>query len=104
MYVMIWEYQVHAERVAEFEEIYSATGAWTRLFQKSEGYLGTELLVDEGHSHRYITIDRWRSSSEYESFLAEWKNEYEYLDARCDGLAERETLLGKWETILREPH
>ena len=97
MYVIIWEYQVRVERVAEFEKIYSATGQWARLFQKGKGYLGTELLVDEGRSHRYITIDRWRSSRDYESFLAEWKNEYERLDVQCERLTERETLLGKWE-------
>ena len=89
---------MRAERIAEFEEIYAATGEWAKLFQKGKGYLGTELLVDERHSHRYITMDWWRSSRDYESFLAEWKNEYERLDVQCEGLTERETLLGKWET------
>jgi heme-degrading monooxygenase HmoA len=98
MYVIIWEYQVRAEFVVKFEEIYSAKGAWAKLFQKSRGYLGTELLADEGQPHRYITIDRWASSKEYESFLSEWKNEYADLDAKCEGLTERETPLGKWET------
>jgi heme-degrading monooxygenase HmoA len=98
MYVIIWEYQVKAERIAEFEEIYSARGAWANLFQKSKCYLGTELLSDERNSHRYITIDRWRSSWDYESFLVEWKSEYESLDVQSEGLTERETLLGKWET------
>ncbi|HEX5941052.1 MAG TPA: antibiotic biosynthesis monooxygenase [Anaerolineales bacterium] len=98
MLFITWEYHVRAEHITEFEEVYSATGAWAELFQKSKGYLGTELLVDKGHSHRYITIDRWRSSQDYESFLAQWKNEYEHLDAQCAGLTEREILLGKWET------
>jgi hypothetical protein len=48
MYVIIWEYQVRAEFVVKFEEIYSAKGAWAKLFQKSRGYLGTELTHDEG--------------------------------------------------------
>ena len=98
MYVIIWEYQVRAETVAAFEEIYSATGVWKQLFQKSEGFLGTELLSDEGHPGRYITIDRWASSQEYETFLSEWRNAYADLDAQCEGLTEQETLLGKWET------
>ena len=102
MYVIIWEYQVRADQIAGFEEIYSATGAWAKLFQKSKGYLGTELLSDERNPYRYITIDRWRSSWDYESFLAEWKSEYENLDAHYEGLTERETLLGKLETIFRE--
>ena len=97
MYVMIWEYQVTSNHIVEFEEIYSATGAWAKLFQKGKGYLGTELLSDEGHPHRYITIDRWTSPQAYTSFLSEWENEYARLDAQCEGLTERETLLGKWE-------
>lgn len=102
MYIIIWEYHVREERGAEFEEIYSVTGAWTTLFQRSKGYLGTELLVDQRQLHRYITLDRWRSSRDYESFLAESKSEYERLDAQCEGLTEQETLLGRFETILLE--
>ncbi len=100
MYVIIWEYQVRAERVAEFEEIYSPAGIWAKLFQKSKGYLGTELLAGERRAHRYLTIDRWRSAQDYESFLEEWKQDYEDLDAQCGGLTESETLLGTWGEIL----
>jgi heme-degrading monooxygenase HmoA len=102
MYVIIWEYQVRAERVAEFVEIYSGTGPWTKLFQNSKGYWGTELLREERGAHRYITIDRWTSSQDHISFLAEWKIEYETLDAQCQGLTEQEALLGNWESISSE--
>jgi heme-degrading monooxygenase HmoA len=102
MYAIIWEYLVKAEHAGEFEKIYSATGEWAKLFGKSRGYLGTELLSDERELHRYITIDRWSSRQEYESFLSEWKNQYQLLDGRCDGLTERQTLRGKWESISSE--
>lgn len=102
MYVIIWEYQVRTDHIAEFEEIYSAVGAWARLFQKGKGYLGTELLSDDRHPHRYITVDRWISSGDYEAFLSHWKTEYAALDAQCEGLTQQETLLGKWESILSE--
>jgi heme-degrading monooxygenase HmoA len=99
MYIIIWEYQIMAERAGEFERMYSATGEWAKLFRKSRGYLGTELLSHAREPQHYITIDRWSSPQEYESFLLEWKNEYQLLDAQCAGLTERETLLGKWESI-----
>ncbi len=102
MYVIIWEYQVKADRVANFEKIYSANGKWAELFRKDESFLGTELLRDENHPHRYITIDRWTSLQDYESFLSRWKTEYAILDAQCGMLTEQETLLGKWESILLE--
>ena len=102
MYLIIWEYLVKAERVAEFEEFYSTNGAWTRLFQKSKGFLAMELVQDEMHLHRYITIDRWTSSQDYESFRSQWKTEYAALDSRCEVFTEQETLLGKWKSILPE--
>jgi heme-degrading monooxygenase HmoA len=94
MYVVIWEYQVKAERLAEFEEIYNAEGTWVQLFQKGTGYLGTELLRDSQQSGRYITIDRWVSSEAYNSFKANWQTEYKELDARCGNLTEHESFLG----------
>lgn len=61
--------------------------------------LATELLRDPDQPHRYITIDRWVSSQDYEWFLLQWKTEYAIIDAQGEGLAEHEARLGKWETI-----
>jgi heme-degrading monooxygenase HmoA len=94
MYVIIWEYQVKAERVTEFEGIYAAEGAWAQLFQRHLGYLGTELLRDSDQPRRYITIDRWVSAEAYNSFQLKWQEEYKELDARCENLTERELFLG----------
>jgi heme-degrading monooxygenase HmoA len=99
MYVIIWEYQVKADSVVEFERIYASNGAWAELFRKEEGYLGTELLRDSTNPHRYITIDRWTSLGGYESFRSQWKSEYATLDLQCEDLTEREILLGKWESV-----
>ena len=101
---MIWEYQVRAERLAEFEEFYSATGAWAKLFQNSKGYFGTELLVDESQPHRYLTIDRWSSSQDYAAFLSAWKDQYANLDAQSESLTQHETLIGRWEPISPDNH
>lgn len=101
-YVAIWEYRVKAEHVAEFEQIYSANGAWAKLFRKADGYHGTELLRDPNDPRRYITIDRWDSSKHYDSFLSRWKTEYAALDAQCEGLTETESLVGKWESVFSE--
>ena len=102
MYVIIWEYQVKADSVVEFERIYASNGAWAELFRKEAGYLGTELLRDSTHPRRYITIDRWTSSGDYESFRSQWKSEYASLDAQCEGLTVQERVLGKWESVTLE--
>lgn len=99
MYVIIWEYRVKAEHIEEFEKIYGARGEWAELFQKQNGYLGTELLRDPGDYQHYITIDRWISQKVYDDFLANRIDEYKKLDAGCNGLTNNETLLGRWETI-----
>jgi heme-degrading monooxygenase HmoA len=102
MYVIIWEYQVKADRSAEFETIYGENGAWVELFKNGSGYLGTELLHDSRQLSHYLTIDRWASAVDYEKFLSQRRKEYDELEAQCEGLTEQETLLGKWETILHE--
>jgi heme-degrading monooxygenase HmoA len=73
MYVIIWEYRVRSEGVAKFEEIYAANGTWAQLFEKSSGFLSTELLHDPNDAHRYLTIDRWKSSQDYETFCCNGK-------------------------------
>jgi heme-degrading monooxygenase HmoA len=96
VYLILWEYHVKPQERAEFEEIYSPTGAWAELFQKGAGYLGTELLHDETNPRRYVTIDRWESKAAYETFLSVQEQAYKEMDARCEGLTEHESLLGKW--------
>jgi heme-degrading monooxygenase HmoA len=97
MYIIIWAYQVKPDQVVRFEEAYSSNGAWVKLFQRSQGFLETELLRDHEDPYRYITIDRWNSAQEYKSFLSQSKTEYAAMDARCEGLTEHETLLGNWD-------
>jgi heme-degrading monooxygenase HmoA len=99
MYIIVWKYRVNAEHSVEFEKIYGVNGAWADLFNKQNGYLGTELLRDPQDHEQYLTIDRWASSGDYESFLSQWKEEYKTLDKQCEGITEQETLLGKWETV-----
>lgn len=93
---------MRAERLAEFEQIYHSEGTWAELFKKGTGYLGTELLRDEIHPQRYITIDQWISREDYEAFRITWKKEYEKLDAQCEGLTEQEILFGKWKVVDHE--
>lgn len=102
MYLIIWEYQAKEDCVAAFEEIYGENGQWAQLFRKNDGYVGTELLYDSSQLHRYMTIDRWISRKAYETFLSNWKEDYDQLDVQCEGLTAQEVLLGKWESVSHE--
>ena len=96
MYIIIWEYQVRPEKQTEFEKIYASNGAWAELFKKGNGCLGTELIHSTEHPAQYLTIDRWDSEKNYESFLLQHKEEYKNLDVQCEGLTEKEGCLGKF--------
>ena len=99
MYVILWEYKVNVEHQIEFEKTYSSNGRWVELFRKGVGYIGTELLRDEKHPQRYLTIDRWNSKEEYEHYLIQHEKEYKILDTQCEGLTEQESLIGKWDFV-----
>ena len=86
MYIIVWEYQVRPKHLPDFEKIYANDGAWAKLFNKNEGYLGTELLRDETDTHRFLTIDRWVSVDAFNEFKTNWQTEYDALDAQCEGM------------------
>lgn len=93
-YVYAWEFQVQPGMRGQFEREYAPSGSWAQLFARASGYLGTALLRDLAAPGRYITIDRWRSESDYSAFRAQFAPQYAELDRRCEGLTERETSLG----------
>ena len=99
MYLIIWEYHVKADGIKEFERIYKPDGTWAELFRKGVGFLSTELLRDEKDPQHYLTIDRWASSEDYETFRSRWKEQYHLLDAQCTDLCERESYSGSWVIV-----
>jgi hypothetical protein len=95
-HVIVWEFLVKSGREGEFEDVYGARGAWARLFAKSPDHVGTELLRDTTTPNRYLTIDRWKAAGSFGEFREAHRAEYEALDARCEGLTEREAKVGRW--------
>ena len=67
-YIYIWAFEVQPEHVEAFRQHYGEGGAWTQLFRRARGYLGTQLLQDEKDPLRFVTIDTWSSSEDYEAF------------------------------------
>jgi len=99
VFIILWEYQVSRVKQSEFESIYSSTGAWAELFEKSAGYAGTELLRNEAQPNRYFVIDRWRTKDDYKMFMLRYEDEYKTLSKWHKDLAETESLIGNWDTI-----
>jgi heme-degrading monooxygenase HmoA len=97
VYVVVWSFDVADEQRAAFERAYGPDGAWARLFIRSPGYLGTELLHDAEHPDRWLTVDRWVSLEAYAAFHETWKADYEALDDACAALTRREDRVGAFE-------
>jgi hypothetical protein len=99
-YAYIWEFDIRAERQADFESIYGPEGEWAELFRQASGYVGTLLLKDRSSSTRYVTIDRWRSEQDCEDFRVRFSREYEALDEACQELTVREASLGAYDEAM----
>ncbi len=97
MYARIWEFHVKPGKEAEFEELYGPDGRWTRLFRTHSGFVGTELLVDEGSLNRYLTLDRWASEADYLDFESGRGEEWFRVDAAGEDLTSEESFLGGFE-------
>lgn len=96
MFIVVWQFEVAAEKVAGFEAAYSPGGAWAQLFRASPGYRGTELLCDAYIPGVYLIIDRWTSEEAFRAFRKDHDAEYEALDRACDALTARETRIGAY--------
>lgn len=94
MYIVLWEFIVREGQQAGFKRAYGEGGEWIRLFERMQGYLGSELLHDEEAPERYINIDRWTSAQAYREFRQEYSEDYDALDLRCEELIEHESFLG----------
>jgi quinol monooxygenase YgiN len=100
--VIVWEFRPRAERRAEFVTAYGPRGNWAQLFQRAEGWLGTELARDARDASRYITIDRWTNRSAYDSFRNRFSAEYAALDAACEEYTVHEERVGEFELLNSE--
>lgn len=96
MYVILWEFVVHPERVDAFLAANKSDGAWARLFAQAEGYLGTELPSSKESQQEptFLTIDRWNSAEDFAHFQQQFGTEYRTLDTHLEGLTARERKLG----------
>lgn len=104
MFVIVWEFRVKHNRLAEFKETYAPNGAWALLFRKADGFIETELLRDRDDRTRFVTIDKWASRDAYDVFRAKYGEEYLAIDARTEAFTDVEERVGVFETIGSDPH
>jgi heme-degrading monooxygenase HmoA len=97
MIAIIWRFEVDEAHRAEFEGAYGPKGDWARLFARSGGFRGTELLRAADAS--YLTLDVWRAKADFDAFLAEHRADYDALDRRTEAWTRAEHRLGEYEVV-----
>jgi quinol monooxygenase YgiN len=99
MTAIVWEFEVPAEQVAEFERLYGPAGEWAQLFRRDAAFHGTTLLHDHNNPGRYLTIDHWDDLESYEAFRAEYGVQYQEIDKRTEGLTKSERRSGVFTAV-----
>lgn len=99
MYTYIWEFEVRPESESRFREVYGPEGAWVALFRQGPGYVSTQLCRDRHNRGRYVTVDTWASREAHEAFKRAFAVPFAELDASCEALTVRETLVGEFDVV-----
>ena len=99
VYVTIWEFDAKPGEHAEFENFYGPDGEWVQLFRRSKSFLRTELFRDRNNENHYVTVDYFASKAGYDAFMGEFRQDYEALDRRCDGVSENEREMGCFTSL-----
>ena len=97
MIAIIWRFEVVPAHRAEFEATYGPKGEWARLFARSGGFRGTELL--RAADGTYVTLDVWRAKADFDAFLVEHRADYDALDRRTEAWTRAEHRLGEYEVV-----
>ena len=98
MYQLVWHYECTPDQKEQFEESYRRNGTWFHFYEKSEDYLGQE-LIKKVDKNDYLVVNNWISKEAYDSFMNTHKTEYEQLRDQCKTLYQQEEFLGFYETI-----
>ena len=96
-HLRLWQFEVAAEREAQFVAAYRSDGDWAKLFATATGFIRTELWRDGDGI--YLTADHWRSFEDFERFQAAQGDEYRRLDAELEGVSIAETFLGAFDFV-----
>lgn len=99
MIEFVYEYVVKEEARGFFELAFGPGGAWSRLFDKSEGYRGTALLRDVNERRRFLVSDAWDTVEQREGALAERQATYDRLEAEFATWCETTRALGSFRLV-----
>ena len=99
MYVIVWLFEVRPGCEEEFQRAYGADGDWAQFFRTGTGFVGVELLCDPRDPRQFVTIDRWKTATDYEQLSRQNSIKYREIDERCERLTVKETHVGSFLVV-----
>lgn len=95
-YIVMRGFTVPAPRQREFVNAFGPAGAWSRLFQRAEGYRGTELYRDRADSERFVMVTFWLSPQAHSRFREAFAVEARALDNATSEFTGSSTAIGEF--------
>ena len=96
-YNIITEYTVEEDKLPDFQAAYNPTGKWPLFLKQADGYLQSRLLADDEQQNVYLTIDRWASKEDCNTFIA--TDPYRELDTQLESVAGVKRRIGAYSAI-----
>jgi hypothetical protein len=96
---VVWQVDIQAGQSAEFEQLYGASGEWTKLSRRSRSFLGSSFLRDLASETRYLLVEYWSEMVVYEKHLVEFGREVKVLEEKRQRLVERVYPLGVFTAL-----
>jgi hypothetical protein len=96
---VVWQVDIRPGVSKEFEHLYGADGAWTKLSRRSRSFLGSSFLRDMGSETRYLLIEYWGEMIVYEKHLADFGDEVTKLEQQRSQLVERMETIGVFTAL-----
>ena len=99
MVAVVWQVDIRPGVSQEFEHLYGADGAWTKLSRRSRSFLGSSFLRDMGSETRYLLIEYWGEMVVYEKHLSDFSDEVTKLEQQRAELVERMETIGVFTAL-----
>lgn len=99
MIAVVYQLEIHPGKSEEFEQLYGASGEWTKLSRRSRSFLGSSFLRDLASETRYVLVEYWSEMVVYEKHLAQFGREVKELEEKRQRLVERVYPLGVFSAL-----
>lgn len=99
MVAVVWQFDIRPGTSDDFERLYGADGAWTKLSRRSRSFLGSSFLRSIGAEDRYILVEYWGEMVVYEKHLADFTEQVRVLEEQRARLVERMETIGVFTAL-----